>query len=226
MRHRSEGTIFYLAALLALAVFTGCPDQGVGDDDDTTAADDDDTCDAEPLDVGIYQRTEAAECPAERAAVLPVPQECSDYPDTACSSHEDCTDGANGRCTTGLWGTDDCGCTYDECFTDADCGPGQMCGCGEGSPFEQESNNRCYTAECLSDADCDSGLCLAVPFYCDVVFDVPYVVAFACATDQDECRNHDVCECDEGADTRCSPSGTGGTTGPWTCNTSSISDCD
>lgn len=212
-----------LAGLLALAPLCGCETDAVDDD---SAMGDDDTCDVEPLDVGFYQRTMAEECPAERAAVIPVPQECANSVDAACSSHEDCVDGPNGRCTMGEWGMNDCGCSYDDCFTDADCGAGQMCGCGEGAPFEEYPSNRCYTAECLTDADCTTGLCLAVPYYCDVVFDYVYVLAFACATDQDECRNHEVCECDTGADTRCTPSGIGGQTGPWTCTKNNIIDCD
>jgi len=211
---------FCLVALLALTAFTGCPNQGVGDDDDT--------CDVDPLDLGLFNRPVAEACSTERTVVLPVPQECVDNPAAACSSHEDCTDGDNGRCTTGLWGANDCACSYDECFSDSDCPSGKLCGCGEAGAFGLYANNTCVTALCHTDADCDAGLCLAVPYYCAYTEVEPrhLVDRYQCATAEDECRNHGACECSDDPTNRCAPVDTEDQDGSWTCNQENHYDCD
>jgi len=199
---------------------TSCSTNPASDDD----TGDDDTCDTEPAEVGIYHRATADVCPDTREAVTPVPPECSDYPEAACHSHEDCTEGPNGRCTVGVWGTQDCGCTYDECFTDADCDEDELCGCGEAEPFANHFNNMCISAACRTDGDCEEGYCFAVPYYCDAPSsqDDLWIQGFACATADDECRNHEVCACgDELA--RCMPESHGD---PWTCGRGYMWDCD
>ena len=195
---------------------------GAGGDDDT--GDDDDTCGYEPMDVRIFHRAAADVCPDTRDPVWEVPSECVDYPDTACSSHEDCTEGSNGRCTMGIWGTRDCECSYDECFSDTDCGAGFLCGCGEQAPFENLPNNRCVSAGCRTDADCDAGYCMAVPYYCDAPASVDdlWIESFVCATDFDECRNHEACTCDDELAV-CRPESAGE---PWTCGRGYMWDCD
>ena len=213
--------IGWAAVVLGGTLLWGCGTQG---DDDTSAGDDDDTCGYEIMDLGIYHRTAAAACPADRDPVWEVPSECADYPEAACNSHEDCTEGPNGRCTMGVWGTQDCQCSYDECSTDGDCGADFLCGCGEAEPFANLPNNRCISATCRTDDDCDAGYCLAVPYYCDAPSSVDdlWIESFACATDGDECRNHEVCTCDDDL-TACRPESFGD---PWTCGRGYMWDCD
>lgn len=209
-----------LAAVLCGAWIVACGSR----DDDDSAVGDDDTCGYEPMDLGIYHRASADACAETREPVWEVPGECADYAEAACNSHEDCTGGSNGRCTMGIWGTEDCHCSYDECSSDSDCSDGYVCGCGEAAPFENLPNNQCISGGCLTDADCASGLCMAVPYYCDAPpsVDALWIEGFACATDEDECRNHESCTCDDEL-AACRPESPGE---PWTCGRGYMFDCD
>ncbi len=98
-----------------------------------------------------------------------------------CRSHAECIAGANGRCTGG-W-HDGWKCTYDQCFTDADCAAtGGVCGCESG--FHAD-NNVCLSGNCRTDADCGSA------GYCSPTFgecgNYSGVVSYYCHTPQDEC---------------------------------------
>jgi len=75
---------------------------------------------------------------------------------TTCASDSECTDGVNGRCFPfeGLVGPG--GCSYDECFTDSDCGSKTPCLCR----FSSTDNNAnvCDVAgNCAVDSDCGPG---------------------------------------------------------------------
>ncbi len=227
MKHRSK--VLALALVFAIA---GCPEADVLNDDDdqgdddTSVADDDTTdpdCeDIAPLDVGIYHRETAEECPAERAPLNPAPSSCGSSQGDECSSHDDCTAGANGRCVSSME-SGLCSCAYDQCFSDADCSDSALCRCAEQHPFELSTNNACISAECRTDADCATGLCMGEPLFCGSADpgDTMWIVRFSCATEDDECRNHETCYCD-GDNQRCHPD-EGGT---WVCSIDYMATCE
>jgi hypothetical protein len=99
-----------------------------------------------------------------------------------CRDHVDCTEGQNGRCS--LIGRGGWSCTYDECFTDADCGaPGGVCAC-DGSSSNAD-NNVCLSGNCKTDADCGAaGFCSPTFGSCG---GYSGVVSYYCHTPQDEC---------------------------------------
>jgi hypothetical protein len=97
-----------------------------------------------------------------------------------CTGDSSCTAKPNGMCVTAL-PTGQCVCDYG-CTTDADCGAGSICRCGDPVGV-------CVTASCNADADCSGALCsqyTANPG-CETL-------AFACQTEKDTC----------GADSDCS----------------------
>lgn len=69
-----------------------------------------------------------------------------------CTSHEQCTEGKNGRCTGN--GHDGWRCNYDGCFADGECGKGSVCACEGGF---RSDNNVCLAEGCQVDADCGAG---------------------------------------------------------------------
>lgn len=69
-----------------------------------------------------------------------------------CQSDTECTMGENGRCLTTKTAPRTNYCSYDTCFSDADCG-GKVCTCRE-SPNDA---NRCDPGNCRVDADCGAG---------------------------------------------------------------------
>jgi hypothetical protein len=71
-----------------------------------------------------------------------------------CRTHGECTDAPHGYCNMtqtqpGLGGAPNTGCVYG-CVRDSECGPGQICLCG--NPV-----GTCVAATCISDADCPAG---------------------------------------------------------------------
>jgi hypothetical protein len=70
----------------------------------------------------------------------------------SCESDAECTMGTNGRCLTTKVAARLNYCSYDTCFTDADCG-GTVCTCRE---FPNDAN-RCQSGNCKVDADCGAG---------------------------------------------------------------------
>ena len=72
-----------------------------------------------------------------------------------CAAHSDCTAGANGRCVRVRFGNV---CTYDDCFTTADCaGAGGTCLCRRSDDTEGYVASRCTAGNCGTDADCGLG---------------------------------------------------------------------
>ncbi len=96
-----------------------------------------------------------------------------------------------------------CGCLYDECESDDDCGETAACACGEVGTGRDMPNNRCVPAECRLDADCGPGLCLASVSSESCTPPGTYVRAYMCATEGDSCRNDDTCEACASAGSRC-----------------------
>jgi hypothetical protein len=95
----------------------------------------------------------------------------------ACRCHEDCTAGVNARCY--VYGY---GCSYDECFTDDDCGPARLCDCNNGV----YGNHLCVTSNCHTDADCPNGHGCS-PTRAVVCGALGGVVGYYCHTDADDC---------------------------------------
>ena len=121
-------------------------------------------------------------CPAAPGSVCP-----SDSA-TTCSSDSECTSGVNGRCFPfeGLVGPG--GCSYDECFTDSDCGSEATCLCRRSST--DNSANVCVRGgNCVVDSDCgDGGYCSpSVEQSC--LFPSPYF----CHTANDTCTDDSDC---------------------------------
>ena len=225
-----------ISVVLVAAWLAGCPNSDPATDDDTTASDDDDVADddatvdddstsdddtvaegcegIDPMAQGVYHRETAEECPASREPLNPAPPDCGSLPEDECSSHEDCTAGPNGRCAV-VDESMQCGCRYDECFSDEDCPSNTLCICAEQYPFELDANNVCRRASCRTGADCDTGLCMAEPCHCFMPApgEALWIVGFSCATVSDECRNHEACYCD-GDSERCNPDDDGA----WVCS--------
>src|SRR5580658_2032140 len=129
-------------------------------------------------EVPLYHRASAACCPSQRGPGGPnqpyLPGFASPLSADAggCTSDSDCTSGVNGRCfpfegEVGLGG-----CSYDECFTDSNCGSGTPCLCRSSST--DNSANVCDPGgNCAVDSDCGlggycspSGICDGPTYYC------------------------------------------------------------
>ncbi len=97
-----------------------------------------------------------------------------------CMSDADCTEGANGRCGFGRAGTF---CSYDLCFSDADCDADEACLC-DGSGLGGGGNS-CVRADCRTNNDCSPG------FACSPTFGgcghYTGFIGFECHTAADEC---------------------------------------
>lgn len=108
----------------------------------------------------------------------------SDFTSVGCTTHEECTEGMNGRCTD--YGRGYADCTYDQCFEDSECASGP-CICG--GDF---AGNSCRGGDCQIDADCGDG------GYCSPTFgdcgDYSGVIAYYCHTPEDECTDDTDCE--------------------------------
>lgn len=104
---------------------------------------------------------EAVACPRERGSEPLAP----DATPTACHTDADCTEGQNGRCVRlsnhGSHGPalEASACSYDECFTDADCpgAPRATCWCRRASGEVVGLGHYCTGGECATDADCGEG---------------------------------------------------------------------
>ena len=141
--------------------------------------------DTPPLfDSGIEEPTE------HRAEAIPCDNERPSPPiepdaGGGCTTHEECTEGNNGRCTTFPRGFTSC--TYDACFDDSGCGT-SVCLC-ENSRVGNA--NTCLMGNCQVDADCGEGN------YCSPSFgdcgDYSGVVSYYCHSVDDECTNDDDC---------------------------------
>ena len=217
--------LLYLLLVLLVAL-VGCPDGGDDDVQDDDVQDDDATLpdceDIESLDVGIYHRETADACPAKREPLSPAPSHCGSSQEDECSSHDECTAGFNGRCVSSME-SGLCSCAYDQCFSDLECSSTSLCRCAEQYPFELNTNNTCISASCHTDADCSTGLCLGTPFFCGAAApgETLYITHFACASENDECRNHETCFCD-GSPQRCHPDDDGA----WVCSNDYMATCE
>ena len=78
-------------------------------------------------------------------------------------------------------------CSYDECFTDSDCGKGSICQCRV--PIDGSAANYCTKpSTCVTDTDCGKG------GYCSPSQAHEWCNAFyVCHTAEDECINDSDC---------------------------------
>lgn len=103
---------------------------------------------------------------------------------TGCASHEECTEGPNGRCIRA--GPHEHVCTYDECETTADCPSGSRCACNVGPALQ----NLCLRDDCTEcgELGCD------VSYGCSGPGELEYsATRFACHTPDDTCNSDADC---------------------------------
>lgn len=120
-----------------------------------------------------------------------------------CSQDAECTQGINGRCISpnvvGPFGGSRC--SYDQCFSDADCPANQPCKCRESAALNLP--NICIAGgNCRIDSDCGlDGFCSPSLFYIDSSIDATSssgsgfaTFGYFCHTSKDRCRNDSDCD--------------------------------
>ena len=100
----------------------------------------------------LQHRSTAASCPSQRG---PGPT-CADTMCSSCSSDSQCSGGENGRCFPWEGLVSYGGCSYDECFTDSNCGARTPCLC-RGSATDNNANICDVGGNCAVDSDCGPG---------------------------------------------------------------------
>ena len=138
------------------------------------------------MPVPTRHRASGAMCPMDRAA----PPILGMYePWWECGSHDECTDGINGRCT----GSEFHGyrCTYDTCFDDSACEAGP-CSCrGATGGVGSGGQNHCTAGNCQTDSDCGPrGYCSPSQGSCG---EYGGTVGYYCHTCEDECTDDADC---------------------------------
>lgn len=139
--------------------------------------------------------------------------------DSACCSHDDCSDDG-GRCVTRTTQStcNDGGsagnslvnaCAWDSCQDDDSCGPNAVC-----APEGLELVRRCIPAACRSDADCTDepgGACRYVRGGCCYAPNIRGFLSFtdrlACVYPSDGCQADSDCDSTPGALMWCLPDG-------------------
>ena len=155
-------------------------------------------------------RATATQCDGERPYLDPGVPPDGEGPPVSCRTHEECTDGTNGRC--GGNGHDGWYCTYDQCTTDSEC-DGKVCECEGG--FRSDADVCLREGNCLVDADCGVG------GYCSPSFgdcgSYMGVVAYFCHTAADECVDDVDCGDEDSWGPYCAYNRV---SGRWTCSES------
>jgi hypothetical protein len=136
-------------------------------------------------------RVEGVACPEERGpGHAPVVRDCT--------QDSECTEGLNGRCISPnvLGPLGGSYCTYDNCFSDADCSMNEPCRCRRSA--EDSAPNYCVTgSNCRVDSDCGPG-----GFCSPSLLDIDSSISgegspefgYFCHTSQDRCLNHSDCD--------------------------------
>jgi len=161
-------------------------------------------------DNGLKHRARAVSCVSK----LPRDAACTDPNDPStvsqCSHDSDCTAAPNGYCsfepdTWQVAAPRACGCHYG-CVSDADCGEGNICECGD-------SVGQCVQSNCKDDAACGANSLCAT-------YDTCFSHAYGCQASGDTCLTDAQCGLlVEGLNQRCvSQSPIDGTTGSRQCS--------
>ena len=135
----------------------------------------------------LLHRAAGAACPTGRApGPGPFTLSCNSVtcPAHLCVQDSNCTAGTNGRCLTrNLGGL--ALCSYDECFSDADCPANIPCKCRDSA--SSSAPNYCLAgSDCRVDSDCGPGnFCSPSPAW----LDAPYY----CHTASDTCMDDSDC---------------------------------
>ncbi len=107
------------------------------------------------------------------------------YDGGSCTANSDCAASPNfpQSCLHGQ-------CAPDECLTDADCGPNQVCACDPHVQAPAQQSNRCVPANCHVDSDCGAG------GYCSPSFVAcGYLAGYYCHRPTDPCLDATNCGC-------------------------------
>ena len=111
------------------------------------------------LHTPMNHRAASSTCPAQRGpGSVSVDSSCysNSIANISCVRDSDCTAGTNGRCDSGGPIACQAGCSYDTCFSDADCPSNQPCECRQTD--SDSAVNTCETGgNCRIDADCGQG---------------------------------------------------------------------
>jgi hypothetical protein len=120
-----------------------------------------------------------------------------------CTLDSECTDGMNGRCISPnvVGPSGGSRCSYDACFSDADCPAGEPCKCRESAA--SNAPNYCVTGgNCRTDSDCGAGgFCSPSLFHIDSSVDGQPTsgsgfasFGYFCHTPRDVCVNDSDCD--------------------------------
>jgi len=121
-----------------------------------------------------YHRVDDALCSG------PAPAGHCPFTGTACTSDDQCTTGANGRCNRVPGGLEACTCSYDTCASDAACPAHHACAC-HGAELHP-TDNQCVDGNCRVDSECGvEGFCSPSIGPCE------HLVGYYCHTTNDEC---------------------------------------
>jgi len=132
-------------------------------------------------DNGLKHRAKAVTCVSK----LPRDAVCTDLNNPGgvdgCTKDADCTASPNGYCATNSGGqVPGCNCQYG-CVSDANCGEGQICECGD--PVGQ-----CVPSNCKDDSACGANSLCAT-----YTNNTCYQHSFACQTPEDSCLTDTEC---------------------------------
>ena len=192
-------SFFLDSALAVLVALCGCSDMGTTNPDMTMPT---------PKPPAMH-RPMALTCPMDR------PPGGTSTGMTGCKSDADCTDGTkgkNGRCTISRIGYT---CTYDTCFTDAECS-GKPCECRAAATSASADTNHCLAdGNCVTDSDCGAGgFCSPTLGSCG---NYTGIVAYYCHSAKDACTDDADCHKDGGIGGYCAYDKL---TSSWQCSTS------
>lgn len=130
-----------------------------------------------PPEVPAQHRATAAACPATAFFF--------EHDAGTCTSKTDCA--------TDIYNPPSClrgQCSPDECLTDADCAPNEVCDCNAHVQAPAQSSNLCVPANCHVDADCGpGGFCSPTYVACG------YLAGYYCHRPTDNCYNNTDCAC-------------------------------
>lgn len=132
-----------------------------------------------PRKADAPKRHRAVAVACSRLDGAPVVGHAKMAPGPPCATGKDC--GPSSRCVYGH-------CRKDDCYADADCKAGEVCGC---DPLDR--GHRCLPSGCRVDADCGPG------GWCSPTFGLQCgsfhgVIGHQCHTAKDECLDDDECK--------------------------------